>query len=162
VRVLLDNDLAALYGVPTKALNQAVSRNRGRFPTDFMFRLTAVEAENLRSQIVTSSLHGGRRHRPRAFTEHGVAMLSSVLRSQRAVSVNIAIMRTFVELRGVLSSNRELARRLDEMERRYDAKFGVVFDAIRDLFAPPEPARRRIGFSTKDEAGRSLRIGRLP
>jgi len=161
-RVPVDHDLATLYGVSTKALNQAVSRNRTRFPGDFMLRLTTSEAENLRSQIVTSSVHGGSRYRPRAFTEQGVAMLSSVLRSQRAVAANIAIMRAFVELRGLVASNRIIARRLDDLEQKYDSQFASVFDAIRQLVAPPVPDRRRIGFRTENEAGRSLRTGRLP
>jgi hypothetical protein len=154
-RVIVDHELAALYGVTTKALNQAVSRNRGRFPSDFMFRLTTGEAENLRSHIVTSSAHGGRRYRPRAFTEQGVAMLSSVLRSRRAVAANIAIMRAFVEIRGFLASNRIIARRMDDLEQRYDGQFAAVFDAIRQLISPPVPERRRIGFRTENESGRS-------
>ena len=161
-RVIVDRDLAALYGVTTKALNQAVSRNRKRFPADFMFRLTTLEADNLRSQIVTSSAHGGRRYRPRAFTEQGVAMLSSVLRSPRAVAANIAIMRAFVELRGLLASNRIIARRLDHLEQRYDGQFASVFNAIRELISPALPERKRIGFHTEKETGRSLRTGRLP
>jgi hypothetical protein len=148
-RVILDRDLADLYGVPTKALNQAVSRNLARFPPDFMFRLTAAEARDLRSQIVTSNAgRGGYRHRPRAFTEQGVAMLSSVLRSARAVAVNIAVVRAFVHLRGLAATHRDLARRIDALEERYDGQFAQVFDAIRRLIArpEPEPMRRRIGF----------------
>jgi hypothetical protein len=148
MKVMLDADLAELYGVETKALNLAVRRNAGRFPEDFMFRLTAEEFENLRLQIETSSSWGGRRYRPLAFIEQGVAMLSSVLRSKRAVQVNIAIMRAFVKLREILASNRELARRLNEMEKKYDRHFKIVFDAIRDLMKPPELPRRRIGFGT--------------
>jgi hypothetical protein len=146
--VLLDRDLAALYRVKTKALNQAVSRNKARFPDDFMFQLTAREHANLRSQFVTSSSWGGHRGLPYAFTEQGVAMLSSVLRSPRAVQVNIAIMRAFVRLRSILASNAELARKLDALERKYDAQFKVVFDAIRALMEPPpEPEKKpRIGF----------------
>ncbi|MEK7400773.1 MAG: ORF6N domain-containing protein [Gemmatimonadota bacterium] len=161
-RVLLDHDLATLYGVTTRALNQAVSRNRTRFPADFMFRLTAREADNLRSQIVTSSSHGGRRYRPRAFTEQGVAMLSSVLRGRRAVTANIAIMRAFVELRGMLASNHALNRRVDDLERRYDGQFADVFEAIRQLIEPPFPAQPQIGFRPEKETGRSLGTGRLP
>jgi len=146
--VMLDSDLAALYQVNVKVLNQAVKRSRGRFPTDFMFRLTAPEAEFLRSQIVT--LKSGRgRHRkylPYVFTEQGVAMLSSVLRSPRAVRVNIELMRAFVRLRQMLVSNAELAKKLDELERKYDAQFRTVFDAIRELMAPVPAAQRRIGF----------------
>ena len=156
-KVMLDSDLAELYEVETKALNRAVRRNIERFPRDFMFELTAGEFEslrchfgtsNLRSQIVTSNRRGGRRYLPLAFTEQGVAMLSSVLRSERAVQVNIAIMRAFVKLREMLASNRDLARRLEEMEQKYDAQFRVVFDAIRELMTPPAKPRRRIGFGS--------------
>ena len=134
-RVMLDSDLAALYGVATKALVQAVRRNPGRFPEDFMFRLTRREAANLRSQTVTSSLGrgwGGRRHTPYAFTEQGVAMLSTVLRSRRAIEANITIMRTFVQLRQMLVSHETLAAKLAALEKKYDAKLSVVFDAIRE------------------------------
>lgn len=148
-RVMLDADLAELYGVETKVFNQAVRRNINRFPGDFMFQLTGREAESLKSQFVTSKTgRGGRRYRPLAFTEQGVAMLSSVLRSKRAVQVNIAIMRAFVKLREMLASHRDLARRLDEMEQRCDAHFKTVFDAIRRLMQPPQKPRRRIGFSS--------------
>ena len=148
-KVMLDADLAGLYGVPTKKLNQAVKRNVERFPGDFMFRLTKHEAAAvLRSQIVTSNDgRGGRRYNPYAFTEQGVAMLSSVLRSPRAIQVNIAIMRAFVKLREILATHRDLARRLDQMESKYDAQFKIVFDAIRELMTPPQKSRRRIGFS---------------
>jgi hypothetical protein len=146
-RVMIDSDLAKLYGVETRALVQAVQRNRERFPDDFMFQLTREEFDHLRSQSVISSLGwGGRRYPPYAFTEQGVAMLSSVLRSERAVQVNIEIMRAFVRLREMLASHAELARKLDALEKKYDAQFRVVFDAIRQLMAPPEPKRRRIGF----------------
>jgi len=145
-KVMLDQDLASLYGVETKALNRAVKRNSGRFPADFMFQLTPDEAENLRYQIGTSRW-GGRRYLPSAFTEQGVAMLSSVLRSERAVRVNIEIMRAFVQLRQMLSSNADLARKLEALEKKYDAQFKVVFDAIRELMSPPAPSRKqRIGF----------------
>ena len=137
---------ARIYGVTTKRLNERVKRNRDRFPEDFMLVLTKEETAILRSQIATSSSWGGRRYNPLAFTEQGVAMLSSVLRSERAVQVNIAIMRAFVKLREMLASNRDLARRLDEMEGKYDAQFKMVFDAIRELMRPPEKPRRRIGF----------------
>ncbi len=146
---MLDADLAALYGVPTGALVQAVKRNSERFPADFMFQLTAKEVAILKSQSVISRSWGGRRTAPSAFTEHGVAMLSSVLRSRRAARVNIEIMRALVRLRRVLESNAELARRLDELERKYnahDARFTSVFRAIRELMAPPVPSKRRIGF----------------
>jgi hypothetical protein len=145
-KVLLDKDLAQLYGVMTRALNKAVSRNLDRFPDDFMFSLTREEFRNLMFQNGTSSW-GGRRKLPRAFTEQGVAMLSSVLRSPRAVRVNIEIMRAFVRLRQILASHAGLAKRLEELEQKYDAQFRVVFDAIRELMAPlPEPPRKRIGF----------------
>ena len=145
--VMLDADLAALYQVEVKVLNQAVKRNRERFPADFMFRLTVQEAEVLRSQIVTSKAgRGGRRTAPYAFTEQGIAMLSSVLRSALAIRVNIAIMRAFVRLRQMLQSNAELARKLDALETKYDSQFKAVFKAIRELMAPPPTSRKRIGF----------------
>ena len=145
--VMLDEDLATLYGVDVKALNQAVKRNRDRFPSDFMFRLTARETQSLKSQIVTSKLgRGGRRNTPYAFTEQGVAMLSSVLRSALAIRVNIQIMRAFVTLRRVLESRADLAARLDELEEKYDGQFAVAFQAIRKLMTPPGRARPRIGF----------------
>jgi hypothetical protein len=151
-KVMLDADLALLYGVETKALVQAVKRNLARFPDDFMFQLTREEFDNLRSQFVTSSSWGGRRYPPYAFTERGVAMLSSVLRSERAVQVNIEIMRTFVKLRRLLATHEELARKLDALERKYDRQFKVVFDAIRELMTPPDPKpRRRIGFGAENK-----------
>ncbi len=153
-KVMLDRDLAALYEVETKVLNQAVKRNADRFPEDFMFQLTPEEFEDWRSQIVTSNPAAkmGVRRRPYAFTEQGVAMLSSVLRSDRAVAVNVEIMRAFVRLRRVLASHADLARKLDALEKKYDAQFKVVFDAIRQLMAPPAvPKRRRIGFHVKEE-----------
>lgn len=143
---MLDADLAALYGVETKVLNQAVKRNIARFPEDFAFQLTDDELANLRSQIVTSN-RGGRRYLPYAFTEQGVAMLSSVLRSPRAVQVNIEIMRTFVQLRLALAGHEELSRKLDALEARYDRQFGVVFEAIRQLMSPPPSDRPSIGFA---------------
>ena len=176
-RVMLDFDLAALYGVSTKVLNQARRRHRSRFPNDFMFRLTNEEAI-LRSQIVTSSSqdsgnrlirsnwsrrvtspknHGGRRYRPYAFTEQGVAMLSSILNSERAVRVNIAIMRAFVRLRGVLETNRELARKFAELEKRvgkHDETIDAILEAIRQLMALPERPRREIGFHVRETAPR--------
>jgi hypothetical protein len=147
-RVLLDTTLATLYGVTTSTLNQAVRRNLERFPADFMFQLTPVEHSNLRSQsVISSSLgHGGRRHRPYVFTEQGVAMLSTVLRSPRAIAVSIQIMRAFVRLRAMLATHAELSARLDALERHYDAKFKVVFQAIRELMEPERPPQRRIGF----------------
>jgi hypothetical protein len=157
---MLSHDLARLYGVETKALNQAVKRNGGRFPEDFMFQLSAQEWEdlnrqfgtpsspNLKSQFVTSSWGGARRAPPYAFTEQGVAMLSSVLHSPRAVQVNIAIMRAFVRLREMLLTNADLARKLADLERKYDSQFKVVFDAIRQLMAPPSKPHREIGYHT--------------
>ncbi len=146
-KVMLDDDLAVLYGVETKALNQAVRRNIERFPEDFMFQLTAEEAETLRSQTVTSKPgRGGRRYRPYAFTEHGVAMLSAVLRTPMAIQVSVEIVRTFVRLRRMIAANADLARKLATLEKKYDAQFRVVFDAIRDLMAPTPNVKRLIGF----------------
>jgi len=177
-KVLLDFDLAKLYGVATKVLNQAVKRNRDRFPNDFMFQLTADEALVLRSQTVTSSLKGaenqgvtknwsqfvttsrkyrGTKYRPYAFTEQGIAMLSSVLHSKRAVKVNIAIMRAFVKLRWVLETNRELARKFSELERRvdkHDEEIAAILEAIRQLMGPSEKPRREIGFHVRENAPR--------
>jgi len=151
-KVLLDADLAELYGVETRVLVQAVKRNAHRFPDDFMFQLSDDEFEDLRSQSVISRSWGGRRHPPYAFTEQGVAMLSSVLRSKRAVQVNIEIMRAFVRLRQILRTHEDLARKLREMEKRYDAQFKVVFDAIRQLMAPPKkPKRKPIGYQSETE-----------
>jgi hypothetical protein len=147
VRVMLDEDLAPLYGVTTKRLNQQVSRNLDRFPADFMFTLSPDEGRNLKLQTATSSSGwGGRRKPHRAFTEHGAVMLASVLNSAIAVAASIQVVRAFVQLRGVMVSHRELARRLDELENRYDAKFKVVFRAIRELMQPPALPRKRIGF----------------
>jgi hypothetical protein len=145
---MLDVDLADLYGVPTKVLNQAVQRNIERFPEDFMFQLSHEEATSLRSQTVTFQAGRGkyRKYLPYAFTEQGVGMLSGVLRSQRAVQVNIAIMRVFVGMRKLLTSHEVLARKVDELERKSDAQFRVVFDAIRALMEIPGKPRRRIGF----------------
>jgi hypothetical protein len=160
-KVMLDVDLAKLYGVTTKALNQAMRRNKRRFPEDFAFRLSRKEFDSMRSQIVTTSrdrpgiwsqiVTTSQRYRrsdslPVAFTEQGVAMLSSVLRSSRAVEVNIAIMRTFVQLRRLMDTNRDLARKIDALERKYDEQFSVVFAAIKELIAPPPPLRKTIGF----------------
>ena len=147
-KVLLDSDLAELYGVPTKALNQAVKRNPKRFPPDFMFQTNVEESRLLRSQIVTSKAgRGGRRFRAYAFTEHGVAMLASVLHSERAIQVNIAIVRAFVRLREFLASHQELARKLAKLEKKYDSQFHAVFEAIRQLMKPPDEKRnRKMGF----------------
>jgi hypothetical protein len=154
-RVMLDRDLAQLYGVAVRILNQAVRRNAARFPPDFMFRLSREEVEHSRSQIVILNERSGRRGSnikflPHAFTEQGVAMLSSVLRSERAVQANVEIMRAFVRLRGMVAHNEELARRLDRLEAKYDRQFKVVFDAIRELIAPPPAPRRKIGFVSGD------------
>jgi hypothetical protein len=157
-KVMLDADLAALYGVETGALKRAVKRNADRFPADFMFQLTGQELDNLRCQIGISSLsHGGTRYFPFAFTEQGVAMLSSVLHNPRAVQVNIAIMRAFVQLRQVLGHHAEMARKLEELERRiegHDAAIQSIFEAIRQIMAPPAPDQpaREIGFHVKEAA----------
>ena len=152
-RVMLDLDLAVLYGVPTKRLNEAVRRNRRRFPADFMFRLTTAESEILRSQIATSSSgYGGRRYLPYVFTEQGIAMLSSVLRSDRAVAVNILIMRTFVQLRRTMSANTQLGHRVDDLERKIDVHGTVLVDVLKALRALERPApqkRREIGLKPK-------------
>ena len=152
-KVMIDSDLAALYQVPTKSLNLGVRRNQIRFPDDFMFQLTPEEA--LRFQFETSSpgRHGGRRYLPYAFTQEGVAMLSSILRSDRAIQVNIAIMRTFVKLREVMASHKELAGMIESLERKYsqhDQAIQVIFDAIKELLQSPQPQppKRRIGFSS--------------
>jgi len=167
-RVMLDRELAMLYGVETRALIQAVKRNLDRFPADFMFQLTADEAERSRSQVVilnaqtpniamesvrrAASKRGSNiKYLPYAFTEQGVAMLSSVLRSSRAVQVNIEIMRAFVRLRQMLQANTELAKKLATLEKKYDAQFRIVFDAIRDLMTPPAKQKRRIGFRREDK-----------
>ena len=150
-RVMLDADLARLYGVETRALNRAVRRNAKRFPSDFMFMLVNEEVTNLKCQIGKSSLGWGGRRKPlMAVTEQGVAMLSSVLRSDRGADVNIAIMRTFVQLRRLMDSNRELARKIAEMEKRYDEQFGTVFQAIQQLITEEEEPKRKIGFGDKD------------
>jgi hypothetical protein len=151
-KVMISTDLAELYQVEARVLVQAVKRNIVRFPQDFMFQLTEEEFSNLKSQIVISSWGGLRRAAPYAFTEQGVAMLSSVLRSKRAIRVNIEIMRAFVRLRQILASNKELAKRLDELEKKYDAQFSIVFEAIRELMSPPEsePPKKRIGFVVEE------------
>ena len=175
-KVMLDYDLATLYGVEARVLNQAVKRNASRFPVDFMFQISAEEMEKVSqvvippaqertekkvtnsSQFVTSSRkYRGKRYRPYAFTEQGVAMLSSILNSERAVKVNIAIMRAFVRLRDVLETNRELARKFDELEKRvgkHDEKIDATLEAIRQLMAPPTKPRREIGFHVREKAPR--------
>jgi hypothetical protein len=155
-KVILSQDPASLYGVTVRALTQAVKRNADRFPNDFVFQLTAEEFTNLKSQFVISSW-GRLRSRPFAFTEQGVAMLSSVLNSERAVRVNIAIMRAFVKLRGGLETNAALARKFSELERtvgKHDKEIGAIIDAIRQLMAPPEKPRREIGFHVHEKAPR--------
>jgi hypothetical protein len=151
-KVLLDKDLASLYGVTTMALNQAVSRNISRFPSDFMFQLTDKEFKNLKFQFGTSSW-GGTRKKPLVFTEQGVAMLSSVLRSERAVQVNIEIMRAFVKLREIISTHKELAQKLKELEYKiesHDGQITAIFDAINQLLTPPQGPVRKIGFEVKE------------
>ena len=150
-KVMLSTDLARLYQVAPRVLVQAVKRNVDRFPIDFMFQLTLEEFQSLKSQIVISSWGGLRRAAPYAFTEQEVAMLSSVLRSKRAVRVNIEVMRAFVRLRQMLATNEGLERKLDSLEKKYDAQFKVVFDAIRELMMPPEPKRRPIGFGREND-----------
>jgi len=147
-KVLLDSDLAQQYGVETKVLNQAVARHKRRFPSDFMFRLSKEEFNNLRSQIVTSSW-GGRRYPPYAFNEQGVAMLSSVLQSRRAIEVNIAIMRTFVKLREILASNAALRRKIEAMERQYDEQFKLVFKVLSEMVMPTPKSKPQIGYHTE-------------
>ena len=146
-KVMLDSDLAKLYGVPTGLLNLAVKRNIDRFPSDFMFRLDENEAKSLILQFATSNKgRGGRRKLPSVFTEQGVAMLSSVLNSKRAIQVNIEIMRAFAKIREMILSYRELQRKINEMEQKYDKNFSAVFEALRELINPPEKPRRQIGF----------------
>jgi len=149
-KVLLDRDLAELYGVETKVLKQSVRRNTERFPDDFMFQLNKKEFEHWRSQFVTSNADRmGLRYRPMAFTEQGVAMLSSVLKSKRAIDVNIAIMRTFVKLRQMLETHVKLAKALAEMEQKYDEQFRIVFQILNDLMTPPDPKQKQIGYGAE-------------
>lgn len=147
---MIDSDLAGLYGVETRVLVQAVRRNIDRFPGDFMFQLTRDEFADLRSQSVISRQWGGRRYPPYAFTEQGVAMLASVLKSKKAVQVNIEIIRAFVKLRQLLSTHETLARKLNRLEKAYDKQFRVVFDAIRQLMEPPVKKAKKIGFEKRD------------
>lgn len=156
-KVMLSFDLAELYAVPVKVLTQAVKRNAERFPADFMFQLTRQEVAHLKSQIVTLESSHTPRATPYAFTEQGVAMLSSVLHSPRAVKVNIEIMRAFVKLRQLLATHADLARKLEELEKKYDSQFKVVFEAIRQLMTEPEPPRKRIGFQAR-ERGATYRL----
>jgi phage regulator Rha-like protein len=153
-KVILDTDLAELYGVPTKVLNQAIKRNIDRFPEDFMFQLNQKEFNNLRSQIVTSKYRGGRRYLPYVFTEHGAIMVASVLNSPKAVEVSILVVRAFVKLREILSTHKELALKLDQLERKiaiHDDTIQSLITAIRELMEPPEPRKRAIGFHAKHE-----------
>jgi phage regulator Rha-like protein len=155
-KIMLDRDLAKLYGVKTKVLNQAVKRNKARFPEDFMFQLTKEEAEEIllfssRSQLVTLKRGQNIKYLPYAFTEQGVAMLSSVLNSERAIQVNIQIMRTFAKLRQILATHEELRRKIEDMERKYDQRFKVIFDAIKALVRPPEEKKLKIGFLAEKE-----------
>ena len=158
-KVMLSTDLAELYGVQTKVLVQAVKRNAERFPNDFMFQLTRQEVTNLRSQIVTLDAGRGQypKYLPYAFTEQGVAMLSSVLHSLRAVKANIGIMRAFVHLRQLLASHGDLARKLEDLEKKYDSQFKIVFEAIRQLMNEPEPPQKQIGFHVR-ERGVAYRV----
>jgi hypothetical protein len=155
-KVMLDSDLAQVYGVGTKVLNQAVRRNPDRFPSDFLLRLTSEEADSLRSQIVTSKAgRGGRRYLPYVFTEHGAVMLASVLNSSAAVAASIQVVRAFVRLRTILATHRDLARKLDALEQKCDRRFKAVFDTIRELLAPLADARKRpIGFVASRRKGR--------
>jgi phage regulator Rha-like protein len=148
-KVILDVDLARLYGVTTSRLNEQVRRNRERFPEDFMFQVTAEESAILRSQIATSRSHGGRRYLPYAFTEHGAIMAANVLNSERAVQASVQVVRAFVKLRSMLASNAELARKLAELESKYDRQFKTVFEAIRQLMTPPVKKDKQIGFRPK-------------
>ncbi len=151
-KVMLDRDLAGLYAVETFNLNKAVKRNIDRFPSDFMFQLTKDEVESLTFHFGMSKRdgRGGHRYLPYVFTEQGIAMLSSVLKSKRAVQVNITIMRAFVKLREMIATHKDLAKKLEELEKKYDAQFRVVFDAIRELMVPPEEDKRKIGFLAKE------------
>jgi hypothetical protein len=164
-KVMLDADLAELYGVTTGNLNKALQRNRERFPDDFIFQLAPGEFENLIFQSGISSRHGGRRHMPYAFTQEGIAMLSSVLRSPRAVAVNIEIMRAFIRMRGMLVSVDELARKLEALERKalaHDKDLEEVFAALRQLMTPPEPPRREIGFHARaEDKGPAAKRGKI-
>jgi len=154
-KVILDHTLAELYEVETGALNRAVQRNRSRFPDDFMIQLTEEEAEFLRCQFgISNEGRGGRRYLPYAFTEQGVAMLSSVLRSPRAVKVNIDIMRAFVKLRQLLATHVDLVRKLEDLEKKYDSQFKIVFEAIRQLMIKPEPPRKQIGFHVRERGAK--------
>ncbi len=146
LKIMLDRDLAELYGVETRTLKQAVRRNQERFPEDFMFELSNQEVKDLRSQSVIPSAHGGTRYKPMAFTELGVAMLSSVLKSERAIQANIDIMRAFTHLRRMLATHEDLKRKIEEMESKYDEQFQIVFEAIQQLLTEDEKPKGKIGF----------------
>ena len=157
-KVMLDKDLAELYKVETKVLLQAVKRNKDRFPEDFMFQLDQEEYEALRSQFVTSNKgRGGRRFKPYAFTEQGIAMLSSVLNSKRAIQVNIQIMRTFTKLREMIENNKDLRKKIEEIEKKYDSQFQIVFEAIKQLIEPEVKPKRKVGFYVADEEIKNLK-----
>ena len=160
LKVMLSNDLAGLYGVEPRVLVQAVKRNIERFPEDFMFQLNPEEFKNLKSQIVTSSWGGIRRAPPYAFTEQGIAMLSSVLNSRRAIDVNIHIIRTFVKLREMIVSHKDLSRKLNELEKKYDGQFQIVFEAIRHLIEVEEKPKRKIGFLAKEQQAKYRTSGK--
>jgi hypothetical protein len=164
-RVMLDSDLAAIYGVTTKRLNEQLRRNRSRFPSDFAFQLIAEEFTKLRSQIATSSFHGGRRYRPWVFTEHGALMLASVLNSDIAVQASVRVVRAFVRLREMVAANAQLAVKLEELERRFDSHDDAIanlFATLKQLLEPPEaPKRREIGFHVREEAAR-YRVRKAP
>lgn len=151
-RVMLDSDLAEIYGVETRVFNQAVKRNLNRFPEDFMFQLTEEEHEVLRSQIVISKTgRGGRRYLPYVFTEHGAIMAANILNSEKAVTASVQVVRAFVKLRQILIKNADLAKKLEEMEKKYDSQFKIVFQAIRQLMTPPDKPQRKIGFVDKEK-----------
>ncbi len=154
LRVMLDSDLAELYGVPTRVFNQAVKRNKERFPVDFMFQLTENEYDSLRSQIVISNQRGGRRYLPYAFTEHGAIMAATILNSQRAIEMSVFVVRAFIQLRDLLSSHKQLSSRLDDLERKlasHDRDITMVINAIRNLITPPSQKKRQIGFVVDEE-----------
>jgi ORF6N domain len=160
-KVMLDADLARIYGVTTARLNQQVKRNQDRFPAEFMFQLTKEEFDNLMLQFATSSPgYGGRRKRPYVFTEHGAIMLASVLNSPIAVRASLQVVRAFVRLREMLATHKDLARKLEALERKYDSQFKVVFDAIRQLMAQPEPKEKKIGFRARERQARYKISGR--
>lgn len=157
-KVMLDRDLAALYGVKTKYLNQQVNRNIERFPSSFMFRLTTEETTELVANCNRFASLKHSRFAPYAFTEHGVAMLASVLKSKIAVKISIRIIETFIRIRQIISGNNELSRRLDEIEKKYDAQFKIVFDAIRELMSPAYSPKKQIGFTAKEKRAKYLNI----